>query len=196
MSEQEVLINWTGEAPTNSDNSSSRVLIPEGEYKAELLTATLGDFKSFNNPKVKEKKIVLLFKILKSGKLDEEVELSMFLNPKIIKGNNRDGKSYSNSKLYDVLLNCKLLNEARGVEGEISSFEGIRRFLETQLSKGVLRVYVRTTKKDLPDAYSRVGDILELIRSEEKEKLVEEKLNAEKEVSSDGESVVVETVNH
>jgi hypothetical protein len=94
--------NW--EENQKTESSFKKVFIPEDSYNANLKVIEVVELPDFNDKTKKLEKLALMFDIKEKG-----VELTHFLQPKISKGStNKAGKVYSNSKLYDLLVDLNL----------------------------------------------------------------------------------------
>jgi hypothetical protein len=155
--EQEVLIDFEGE---NQEPSFERTLIPEDSYNATIKQIEQIELQNFDKTR-KEKKLKITIEILDQEK---PVELVHFVAPKIMKAaTNKGGKIYSNSKLFDMLVDLKLKDTAKEKQEELKTIDGLQLFLSTQLVNKKVRVAVKTSKANTEDAYSVVNKILRFI---------------------------------
>ena len=151
---QEVIINLEGTSPA----AVPKTLVKEGEYKGEIVSIDLIDAKKFKSEELEKR---LVFNI----KLDGVKEtIPLFCNPKIMKGNvSVDGTKYSNSKLFDVLESAGLLGKVAEKQGEVSSLDGLRLFLSSELVGVAGRFGVETARKGQEGEYSVVKKVYEFV---------------------------------
>lgn len=159
MTEKEYEANWEeNKAP---ETNYKKVFVPEDSYNGILKTAEVVEVPDFNDKSKKLEKIALVIAIESSGK---EIELSHFLQPKISKGStNRAGKVYSNSKLYDLLIDLNLRDKFKEEIGSKFSATKVNDFLTKELSGKTLRVAVKTSKANSPEQYSTISKILRFV---------------------------------
>lgn len=103
-------------------------------------------------------------KTLQKG-ITEEIELPMFLTPKVRKGSG----TYQNSKLYDVLEKANLLIEFAAAWDLIEPMEAKLQnekfidFLKDHLLNKKARVNVKTVREGTPERYSHVKEVMRFI---------------------------------
>ena len=149
--------NW--EENTKNESSFKKVFIPEDSYNANLKVIEVVELPDFNDKTKKLEKLALMFDIKEKG-----VELTHFLQPKISKGStNKAGKVYSNSKLYDLLVDLNLKDKFKEEVGAKFSANKVVEFLNNYLSGKVLRVLVKTSKANTPEQYSGISKILRFV---------------------------------
>ena len=159
MTEKEYEANW--EESKIPETNYKKIFIPEDSYNGTLKVADIVEVPDFNDKSKKLEKLALVLDINASGK---EVELTHFLQPKISKGStNRAGKVYSNSKLYDLLIDLGLRDKFKQELGARFSAAKVKAFLEKELSGKVLRVAVKTSKANTPEQYSTISKILRFV---------------------------------
>ncbi len=157
MAEKEqVRIDLDGKASTDYET----VLIPEDSYDAEITAINQRESPNYDNPKIKETKMV--FSCLIDGK-----ELLFWANPKITKGStSKSGKSYSNSKLFDVLEKAGLLGKVGEKKAELATLDGLQHFLSENLVGRKARCVVKTRNKGGGEKeYSSISEILRFLES-------------------------------
>jgi len=130
---------------TNSEDIK-RPLLPEGEKVLEVVEVGAAMMKSFNDPMKKEPKIFVNF-------ISGSDIVSAIISPTIHKG----GGTYSNSKMYDVLIKLNLLDKAKS-ELSGSTIQGLVDFLGRELVGKKIRVLIGTTKK-ATSPYSKIEKI-------------------------------------
>jgi len=149
--------NW--EENQKTESSFKKVFIPEDSYNANLKVIEVVELPDFNDKTKKLEKLALMFDIKEKG-----VELTHFLQPKISKGStNKAGKVYSNSKLYDLLVDLNLKDKFKEEVGAKFSANKVVEFLNNYLSGKVLRVSVKTSKANTPEQYSGISKILRFV---------------------------------
>lgn len=149
--------NW--EENTKSETNFKKVFIPEDSYNANLKAIEVVELPDFNDKTKKLEKLALMFDIKEKG-----VELTHFLQPKISKGStNKQGKVYSNSKLYDLLVDLNLKDKFKEEVGPKFSAAKVVEFLNKYLTGKVLRVSVKTSKANTPEQYSGISKILRFV---------------------------------
>lgn len=159
MTEKEYEANWE-EKPAIETNYK-KIFVPEDSYNGILKTSEVVETPDFNDKTKKIEKIAIVIAIEVQGK---EIELSHFLQPKISKGStNRAGKVYSNSKLYDLLIDLGLRDKFKEEVGSKFSATKVNNFLNKELSGKTLRVAVKTSKANSPEQYSTISKILRFI---------------------------------
>lgn len=147
-----VVVDLTGEA---KESQYTKVLIAEGERLGVFKSFDLVELDKYGKPNEKASKIVVQVEVQEDGK---PVELALFLSPLVTKAP-KDSKN-SNSALYDVLDNLKLLQEfgdSNGVAGGFTQSQ-LKTWLENTLTSKVVRVSVETTKK-AKEPYSKIGKV-------------------------------------
>jgi len=151
--------NWEG---ANKQTNSKKIVIPQDSYNAELKVIEVIQEENYKDKsKPKETKIKTILGLNVNG---AEIEFVHKINPKISKGSiGKDGTIYSNSKLFDLLIDLNLKETFKTEVGAKFSAQQICEFLEKHLSKKVLRVSVETKKSNTPDAYSFVTKILRFV---------------------------------
>lgn len=151
---QEVLIDFEGEnAPTTT---FERVLIAEDSYNGTIKAIEKAELPNFNDKTKKEVKLKLVIEV-------EGKELAHFLAPKIMKASTSSKKKYSNSKLYDLLVDLKLKDKAKELQDQLTTIDGLQMFLAQELTNKKVRVSVKTSKANTEEAYSTIGKILRFV---------------------------------
>lgn len=159
MTEKEYEASW--ETNKSLETNYVKVFIPEDSYNGELKVTEIVEVPDFNDKTKKLEKIALVIKLNANEK---EVELTHFLQPKISKGStNRAGKVYSNSKLYDLLIDLGLRDKFKEQVGSKFSATKVSEFLTKELSNKTLRVAVKTSKANTPEQYSTISKILRFV---------------------------------
>lgn len=161
---EEVRIDLDGKASTEYET----YLIPEDSYDAEIVAINQRESPNYDNPKVKETKFV--FSCLIDGK-----ELLFWANPKITKGStSKSGKSYSNSKLYEVLDKAGLLGKIGEKKAELLTLDGLQQFMSSNLVGKKVRCVVKTRNKGGGEKeYSSVSEFLRFLEEASGDKSVE-----------------------
>jgi hypothetical protein len=150
----EVLLDFDGEhAP---ESNFERVLIAEDSYNGKIKGIEKIELPNFTDKTKKETK-------LKVTIIVEEKELVHFLAPKIMKASTTSKKKYSNSKLYDLLVDLKLKDKAKEKKEELTTIDGLQLFLSQELVGKTVRVQVKTSKANTDEAYSTIGKILRFV---------------------------------
>lgn len=151
---KEVLIDFEGEnAP---ESNFERVLIPEDSYNGKVKQIDKVELPNFNDKTKKEMKLKVVVEV-------EGKELVHFLAPKIMKASTTSKKKYSNSKLYDLLVDLKLKDKAKEVKEQLVTIDGLQLFLSQELAGKMVRVAVKTSKANTEEAYSTIGKILRFV---------------------------------
>ena len=154
--EKEYEANWEGKPATNF----KKTVIPADSYNAVLKTIEVVTENNFKT-KEPETKIKTILALEVNGK---EVEFVHKINPKISKGSTgADGKVYSNSKLYDLLIDLNLKDKFQNNVGSKFTIQKVVDFLEKELTGKTLRVSVENKKSNTPDEYSLVKKILRFV---------------------------------
>lgn len=149
--------NW--EENKQKESSFKKVFIPEDSYNANLKAIEVVELPDFNDKTKKLEKLALMLDIK-----EKEVELTHFLQPKISKGStNKQGKVYSNSKLYDLLVDLNLKDKFKEEVGQKFSAQKVVDFLNKYLTGKTLRVTVKTSKANTPEQYSSISKILRFV---------------------------------
>jgi hypothetical protein len=149
--------NW--EENTKTESNFKKVFIPEDSYNANLKAIEVVELPDFNDKTKKLEKLALMFDIKEKG-----VELTHFLQPKISKGStNKQGKVYSNSKLYDLLVDLNLKDKFKEEVGPKFTANKVVDFLNKYLTGKTLRVTVKTSKANTPEQYSGISKILRFV---------------------------------
>ena len=148
---KQVFVDFDG---TSQDYS--KPLIAEDSYKGVIEAVDLIEVPSYNNPEVKEKKVVVKIKL--EGEGSDGVVLPLYANPIVKKSSGTKG--YSNSKLYDLLVNAGLLDDAKKTHEALETFEGLVGYLSAKLVGRKVKALVKNRRKGTDGAYSSVGDIL------------------------------------
>ena len=151
--------NWEG---TTNKTNFQRTVIPQDSYNAVKKMVEIITEPSYNNKEILEEKIKLILALNVDGK---EIEFVHKINPKISKGstNATTGKTYANSKLYDLLVDLNLKDKFKEVVGSKFKAEQVADFIRQEIGDKVLRVSVETKKANTPEAYSRVTKILRFV---------------------------------
>lgn len=144
-----VPVNMSGEAP---GKMTPRAKLKVGEHKGKFLSVEAIEAPAYDNPNVKEPKLVFLVGI-------GDVDLPFYVNPRVSKGSG----SYSNSKLYDVLEALDLLEDFSSLpavkENKPIALPALVKFLEDKVIGKVARVGVKNSKKGTPEEYSTVREV-------------------------------------
>ena len=149
--------NW--EENQRTETNFKKEFIPEDSYNANLKTIEVVELPDYNDKTKKLEKLALLFDIK-----EKKVELTHFLQPKISKGStNKQGKVYSNSKLYDLLVDLNLKDKFKEEIGPKFSAAKVVEFLNKYLAGKILRVSVKTSKANTPEQYSSISKILRFV---------------------------------
>lgn len=149
--------NW--EENKQVESNFKKVFIPEDSYNANLKAIEVVELPDFNDKTKKLEKLALMLDIKEKG-----VELTHFLQPKISKGStNKQGKVYSNSKLYDLLVDLNLKDKFKEEVGSKFTANKVVDFLNKYLTGKVLRVTVKTSKANTPEQYSGISKILRFV---------------------------------
>lgn len=154
----EVVIDFEGE--NQLESNFERVLIPEDSYNAKISSVETIELPNYSDKNKKDIKLKI------TGLIQTEEgakELVHFLTPKIMKANNKSKKVYSNSKLYDLLVDLKLKDKAQEQQEEIKTLDGLKLFLSQELVKKMVRVQVKTSKANTDEAYSTISKILRFV---------------------------------
>jgi len=152
---EEIRIDLDGKA---SNQEYETYLIPEDSYTAEIVAVNQRETPNYDNPKIKETKFV--FSCLIDGK-----ELLFWANPKITKGStSKSGKSYSNSKLFDLFSKANLLDKVAEKREELLTLDGLQQFLSSNLIGKKVRCVVKTRNKGVGEKeYSSVSEVLRFL---------------------------------
>lgn len=148
---KEVFIDFEGKS-----QDFFKPLIPEDSYFGEIESASLVEVPSYNQPEATEKKVVIQIKL--EGENADGVILPLYANPIVKKSSGTKG--YSNSKLYDLLVNADLLEKAKEQHDALETYEGLVGFLDSNLKGRRVKALVKTRRKGTDSAYSSIGDIL------------------------------------
>lgn len=164
LKNDEVEIDFEGNS--KSQTSFEKILIPEENYWGKLVSIELNEMRKYNKPEEKENNLVFKFKIEDEANAEHNnKEISHIASPKILKAppTVKGGKVYNNSKLFDILETCGLLEKAKSRKEELRTKDGLRIFLNTEMQPHKFRLQVKTVKKTIPEeAYSIVGKILKM----------------------------------
>lgn len=166
MAEKEqVRIALDGET---SSQDYETFLIPEDSYDAEIAAINQRESPNYNNPQVKETQFV--FSCLIEGK-----ELLLWVKPKITKGSiSKSGKTYSNSKLFDILEKAGLLEKVKEKKEELLTLDGLQQFLSSNLVGKKARCVVKTRNKGGGEKeYSSVSEVLRFLEEQVGDRKVE-----------------------
>jgi hypothetical protein len=157
-SETEYEANWEG---NNNKTNFKKVVIPQDSYNAKLKTIEVVQEANYKNRELIETKIKTILELDVNGTPTEFVHKIV---PKISKGSiGKDGQVYSNSKLYDLLIDLELREKFKTEVGQKFTAQKVCDFLEKNLSNKLLRVSAETKKSNTPDAYSFVSKILRFV---------------------------------
>jgi hypothetical protein len=141
------------------ETNYKKVFIPEDSYNAVNKIIDCVELPDFNDKTKRIEKLAIVFEIKEMG-----VELTHFIQPKISKGStNKAGKIYSNSKLYDLLVDLGLRDKFKQEVGAKFSSEKVKNFLTKELSGKVVRVAVKTSKANTPEQYSTIAKVLRFV---------------------------------
>lgn len=149
---EDVLIDLNGSG--NQNQKIDRVLVAEDAYDAVIKSVSTIETKDFESKQLKKKIVFQIAIMTEKG----EVELPLFVNPVIKKSSGTKG--YSNSKLYDLLDNAKLLEQVAIAQEQINNVLALQDFLAGVLIGKKCRVLVKTTNKGKENAYSSIKDIV------------------------------------
>ena len=157
--EVEYEANWDG---VQSNTNFKRIVIPADSYNAKLkVIEVISEPNYMDKSKPNETKIKTILELDVNGKPTEFVHK---INPKISKGSaGKDGKIYSNSKLYDLLIDLGLRETFKTELGAKFTAKQIAGFLEKNLAGKTLRVSVENKKSNTPEEYSLVKKILRFV---------------------------------
>lgn len=167
MESKEIEIDFEGRAYASSSNFE-RIVVPEDSYNAKITSIEQKEMQDVGKP-AGEKSVKLLFRMLlqdENAKEANNKEIVHIVAPKILKAPpiSASGKVYSNSKLYDLLIDTELLEIAKERKEELRSIDGLNLFLSQQFANKVVRVKVKTAKKNTPNQYSIVEKILRFVK--------------------------------
>ncbi len=153
-----VSFNLDGQSPKED---IEREYVPEDSYPAVI--HDISDIKTFavwNKPNETEEKMVITFAVSVDGK---QVNLPMFAKPVVTKGSG----TYSNSKMFDLLEVCGLMEEAKKIRDEIEVMDSAELknktfvdFLSKNLLQKTCKVITKTIKKGTSEQYSVVDKLL------------------------------------
>lgn len=158
-SEIEYEANWDG---VKQNSNFKRIVIPADSYNAKLKLIEVVQEQNYKDKtKPLETKIKTILELDVNGTPTEFVHK---INPKISKGSTAtDGKIYSNSKLYDLLIDLGLRENFKAELGSKFTAKQIATFLEKHLTNKTLRVSVENKKSNTPEEYSLVKKILRFV---------------------------------
>ena len=148
---KEVFVDFNG-----TSQEYAKALIAEDSYKGAIEAASLIDVPAYNQPGITEKKVVIQVKL--EGEGSDNVTLPLYANPIVKKSSGTKG--YSNSKLYDLLVNAGELEEAKKQHEALETFEGLVGFLDARLKGRRVKALVKNRRKGTDSVYSSIGDIL------------------------------------
>lgn len=170
--EQKVIVDLTGE---NQESQYEKVLIAKGQMPGKFMSFDLVQIPKYNKPNEKQSKIVVQVQV--HDKEKGEVEVPLFLTPLVTKA--PEGSSKSNSTLFEVLNNLKLLQDFQKANDSAGgfSFKDLNAWLEETLTGRVASVLVETTKK-AKTPYSKIGEVYGFVE--------EPKVDSEVNVVKDG----------
>jgi hypothetical protein len=141
------------------ETNYKKVFIPEDSYNANNKLVEVVELPDFNDKTKRIEKLAIVFEIK-----DKEAELTHFLQPKISKGStNKAGKIYSNSKLYDLLVDLNLSEKFKQEVGSKFSAVKVKDFLTKELAGKIVRVAVKTSKANTPEQYSTISKVLRFV---------------------------------
>ena len=141
------------------ETNYKKVFIPEDSYNAVNKIIEVVELPDFNDKTKRIEKLAIVFEIKEMG-----VELTHFIQPKISKGStNKLGKVYSNSKLYDLLVDLGLRDKFKTELGAKFSAIKVKDFLTKELAGKTVRVAVKTSKANTPDQYSTISKCLRFV---------------------------------
>lgn len=151
--EQKVVVDLTGE---NQESQYEKIVITKGQKPGKFMSFDLIQIPKYNKPTEKHSKIVVQIRVNDEEK--GEVEVPLFLTPLVTKA--PEGSSKSNSTLYEVLNNLKLLDDFQKANDKASgfSFRDLTSWLEETLTGREVSVLVETTKK-AKTPYSKIGEV-------------------------------------
>lgn len=148
--------NW--ENTTTPETNYKKQFIPEDSYNGVTKVVDIVEVPDFKDRAKKIEKLALVIALDAGGK---EIELTHFLRPMISKGStNKLGVVYSNSKLYDLLIDLGLREKFKQEVGQKFTAQKVKEFLTKELSGKTLRVSVKTSKANTPEQYSTIAKVL------------------------------------
>jgi hypothetical protein len=152
----EIFADWEGEL---QKTNYEKILIPEDSYNCIIKAVEVIEVPDFNDKTKKVSKIAISLALTEGEAKDKE--LTHFVSPKIMKANpNAKGKIMSNSKLYDLLCDTGLKEDAKTKLGAKITPETVKAYLEDKMVGKKVRVAVKTSKANTPEAYSTASKIL------------------------------------
>ena len=158
VKEIEFEANWEG---SSNNTNFKKIVIPQDSYNAGLKTIEVIQEPSFKNKEIVETKIKTILELDVNGVKTEFIHK---INPKISKGSTgKDGQVYSNSKLFDLLIDLGLKDKFKEEVGSKFTATKICEFLHKNLAGKMLRVSVETKKSNTPEAYSYISKILRFV---------------------------------
>jgi hypothetical protein len=142
------------------ETNYKKIFVPEDSYNGLKKTVEVINVPDFNDHSKKIEKIAIVIGFDYEG---EEMELTHFLQPKISKGSTgKNGKIYSNSKLYDLLIDTGLRDTFKSELGAKFTANQVAQFLNKHLEKEI-RFTVKTSKANTPEQYSTCAKILRFV---------------------------------
>lgn len=134
-------------------------LIPEDSYDACFVSAELGEFKDFDDPKILISKFVFQLRLENYVHQGKEVVLPFFVKAVVTKAYK---PGVSNSTLYNLIESAGLMEGLHKNWVELEDPTAFRGFIEGNLIGKVCRVSVGTVNKKNPDKdkYSKIEKVL------------------------------------
>ena len=159
--EEEVVVDFEGTNNIPSTNYE-KILVPEDSYNCEVKSIAVIQVPDYDNPSQKVTKLAIECELLEGSQKGKEIAHLLF--PKITKASaNRGGKVYSNSKLFDLLVDLGLHDEAKERKEELKTIDGLRLFLSANLVGKTVRCAIGTSKRGKPEAYSMIKKVLRFV---------------------------------
>lgn len=158
---EEVVVDFEGATNIPSTNYE-KILVPEDSYNCAVKGIEVVHVPDYDKPNQKVTKLAIECELLEGASKGKQIAHLLF--PKITKASaNRGGKIYSNSKLYDLLVDLGLHDEAKERKEELKTIDGLRLFLAENLVGKTVRCAVGTSKKGKPEAYSMIKKVLRIV---------------------------------
>jgi len=160
--EKQEFIDWDGER--QSESKFERVIVPEENFDFVVKAVELIETKMFQG-EGKQKRIKILLSIDDAAYPDlKGKELPHFISPIISKGsvNPKTGQIFSNSKLYDTLVELNIKDAAKVKIGNVTKEmfpQKITDFLVDAILGKKVRASTKISKRNTADAYSAVERI-------------------------------------
>ncbi len=148
----------------NFDGKSQKekVFVDEDSYPAVISgVSDIRDQPKYQKPNETEEKLNIDFKIKLPN--NEQKEISFFCKPLVSKGSG----DYSNSKMFDLLEKCELLDAFKEawktmetIEDKDNKNKEFVDFLRNNLINKPCKVMAKTVKKGTPEQYSVVEKVI------------------------------------